>query len=1220
MDQSSDISIQTSFLNNILDQLAIESQKIIGLVQSITKNAGEDTSQTSSPLQQSEMRQNLLANWAAVKVLCMTLEKTLRTSKSDAYTESQTSLYINEMSQIIEQIAAGVGDTKSHELNVPFFVLKLLSAIKISVKNHFENLSGSTKIITSAAEQQNFRPVISTQLNNSDLKEPNLPDFKRNTLSARRIEAELEVDYVETKLEIEKALNKEPQQPATLPEQKSPDTASPSHVTNIRSENTSPTAKGFGTPVGKATGFSVAQAAKLFDQKSAEIAASSKFIKPSPTKIRESPTKNESRTSPIRSTDPTPTSATTATTYSSEKSEATIAASPFSVLGAMNTPANSISSATVTDHIQTPVLSEIQKTLNNDTDELKIIEELTEEVADSIEDVESDSNDVKVNDSTAKNKSKTAEISTSTENTKEKIDNLQMEILEMLQDDTAESVEKTTELVTQKPPELAVQNILSKPVSMDDLRMALESIQTEDDVNVDKQPFEVMDAESSRQSTTLNLIIPKNIDLHASLTAAASFPELNVPKSQQQSLNSRHADDVEGSPDSLFSNGSRFTNESRKSYIKESNHITHSITENSHLSELREFNQNISKKPSFFSSENLSHTNRGIVDDLENWQSRNKEYNISQNGSRNVSLVGPNFTNSVLTALSTAGIPVPTKEEFSDKQKLSVDVRKSLLNTTREPDGLKEILSAPIREHEVNSQKNRNIHAGPASAGVTSATKSTPYQDFFNGNRTARSKSIGNPPSDHPLTQMNLPVSTVYGTPESHIEIPPPPPQLATQITLVPLNSSFETITFSLTEVYRLGRNNTQNYPAFHTFSSRVVSKNHCEMYEREGRVYVKDIGSHSGTFLNDSRLSSSGKASEEFKILPGDCLQLGRDFIELKKSEENENAMVEVKYPCVKMQIVFIPRKKPPRESSTNPETQQKIDSYLKKLEDTGTSHQLNDPSAIKKSHSDLQKSIDPYTQELEQKRIIEKQIAEQHEKLDRELSLLQDAPVIHKERTLIPIIPPPIQNIMSSVPPVRTRFVVLLMGSQSKLKKIQVASQFGTEVMNVNLKQWDSKKKVNIQDLGTPISGVQDIEIKRLDPDFANLKKSNNSLSDIPDEEYTVTVNSCPVGTLGYMNNNKLQVSVLPQQGVVLTPAQIAQGSPSFTLTGDFKENKYIIIMKFPHSREQRFFGEATGRNLVRRNVRESKWIYNVELESGEYLQLLLTSVIFVALNATL
>ncbi|KAI2635727.1 hypothetical protein GGS26DRAFT_510511 [Hypomontagnella submonticulosa] len=62
-------------------------------------------------------------------------------------------------------------------------------------------------------------------------------------------------------------------------------------------------------------------------------------------------------------------------------------------------------------------------------------------------------------------------------------------------------------------------------------------------------------------------------------------------------------------------------------------------------------------------------------------------------------------------------------------------------------------------------------------------------------------------------------------------------------------------------------------------FKSKVVSHNHCEFWHEEGKWYIKDVKSSSGTFLNQIRLSAAGVESKRFLIHSGDIVQLGINY-----------------------------------------------------------------------------------------------------------------------------------------------------------------------------------------------------------------------------------------------------------------------------------------------------------------------------------------------------
>ena len=60
---------------------------------------------------------------------------------------------------------------------------------------------------------------------------------------------------------------------------------------------------------------------------------------------------------------------------------------------------------------------------------------------------------------------------------------------------------------------------------------------------------------------------------------------------------------------------------------------------------------------------------------------------------------------------------------------------------------------------------------------------------------------------------------------------------------------------------------------------SKVVSRRHARLCHREGRYYVQDTMSSSGTFVRGRRLSSTNQMSQECEIQNGDIIRLGDDF-----------------------------------------------------------------------------------------------------------------------------------------------------------------------------------------------------------------------------------------------------------------------------------------------------------------------------------------------------
>ena len=57
-------------------------------------------------------------------------------------------------------------------------------------------------------------------------------------------------------------------------------------------------------------------------------------------------------------------------------------------------------------------------------------------------------------------------------------------------------------------------------------------------------------------------------------------------------------------------------------------------------------------------------------------------------------------------------------------------------------------------------------------------------------------------------------------------------------------------------------------------FNSKVISRRHASFLLKHQRLYLRDTGSSSGTFVNHSRLSAIGKESDFVEIKDGDLIQ----------------------------------------------------------------------------------------------------------------------------------------------------------------------------------------------------------------------------------------------------------------------------------------------------------------------------------------------------------
>ncbi|KAI8144533.1 hypothetical protein BJV82DRAFT_607626 [Fennellomyces sp. T-0311] len=82
--------------------------------------------------------------------------------------------------------------------------------------------------------------------------------------------------------------------------------------------------------------------------------------------------------------------------------------------------------------------------------------------------------------------------------------------------------------------------------------------------------------------------------------------------------------------------------------------------------------------------------------------------------------------------------------------------------------------------------------------------------------------------------------------------------------------------------VLKIGRYSDRNVaPDRLSFKSKVVSRSHAELWvpPDSSKIYIRDVGSSSGTFVNRARLSPAGVRSSTQEIKDGDLIQLGVDY-----------------------------------------------------------------------------------------------------------------------------------------------------------------------------------------------------------------------------------------------------------------------------------------------------------------------------------------------------
>ncbi|KAG6831359.1 hypothetical protein H0H87_005370 [Tephrocybe sp. NHM501043] len=115
--------------------------------------------------------------------------------------------------------------------------------------------------------------------------------------------------------------------------------------------------------------------------------------------------------------------------------------------------------------------------------------------------------------------------------------------------------------------------------------------------------------------------------------------------------------------------------------------------------------------------------------------------------------------------------------------------------------------------------------------------------------------------------------------------MPAPAQPIFPALYLYPLNDSFIPKHISLAHGQRvkIGRQtNAKTAPGERNgyFDSKVLSRQHAEVWEDGGKIYIKDVKSSNGTFINGERLSPEGIESEPNELKNDDIVEFGIDIV----------------------------------------------------------------------------------------------------------------------------------------------------------------------------------------------------------------------------------------------------------------------------------------------------------------------------------------------------
>ena len=106
-------------------------------------------------------------------------------------------------------------------------------------------------------------------------------------------------------------------------------------------------------------------------------------------------------------------------------------------------------------------------------------------------------------------------------------------------------------------------------------------------------------------------------------------------------------------------------------------------------------------------------------------------------------------------------------------------------------------------------------------------------------------------------------------------------------LALIPMTGTFERkqiVVPYFPEVLRIGRQTnpkTVPTPMNGYFDSKVLSRQHAEVWaDQSGKIWIRDVKSSNGTFVNGNRLSPENRDSEPHELREHDTLELGIDIV----------------------------------------------------------------------------------------------------------------------------------------------------------------------------------------------------------------------------------------------------------------------------------------------------------------------------------------------------
>ncbi|EGZ76534.1 hypothetical protein NEUTE2DRAFT_77071 [Neurospora tetrasperma FGSC 2509] len=198
----------------------------------------------------------------------------------------------------------------------------------------------------------------------------------------------------------------------------------------------------------------------------------------------------------------------------------------------------------------------------------------------------------------------------------------------------------------------------------------------------------------------------------------------------------------------------------------------------------------------------------------------------------------------------------------------------------------------PQPKNNTNTNSWTNARPEGASDLSRSATGRPPMANGVNGapptmHHQQQQPSSQPQPQQQPQSAMSAPNQMMSQSNLARPGADQMAPQRLPVLSLLSLNGTFERKTISVPfypDIMKIGRQTnakTVPLPTNGFFDSKVLSRQHAEIWaNQDGKIFIKDVKSSNGTFVNGNRLSPENRESEPHELQSQDHLELGIDIV----------------------------------------------------------------------------------------------------------------------------------------------------------------------------------------------------------------------------------------------------------------------------------------------------------------------------------------------------